>query len=442
MNIDLLQQIKDTGSTNEKKVIAENLNKETHQYLEYCFNDTVYGISKTSILKALGYNKELHGSLDDAGEFFDKVEWKGTKSLFSFEDQSLYTFLESIKNTSGIRQQELLASRLSDCDSKLRKWWVRCLMKNPRIGMNLSSYNKVRGKLGMKLIEKHWVKLAEPHTKKKFKELVFPVIGETKFDGNRNQLDIDNRKITCITRQGNDVTSKFPEVVAQAKDIIDNQLIDYIILDGEIVSTSFNAIQGRVSKKDEDIVFDEEVHMVIYDILEVNGIDLRNKPFSYRREQLEKYVDEKYLSETTILTNWEELWNLFDKSQEEEQEGIMVKELHNLYEDDRKGIWKVKPSDEYDLVVIDYKYGEGKYRDVVSSLQVTSNCEKIKCWVGSGLNDDLRLELTEMAREDDLIDKIIEVKYTELIVQDNNKFSLRHPRFVRFRNDRSVANDK
>ena len=96
-------------------------------------------------------------------------------------------------------------------------------------------------------------------------------IHEIKFDGYRVQLHIANEAVTIYTRGGNDWTKRFKKIADDAFLIPASSAI----IDGEIVvpaadgTTDFSVLQNELKGKSTRIV------MVAFDLLYLNGYDLR-----------------------------------------------------------------------------------------------------------------------------------------------------------------------
>ena len=87
---------------------------------------------------------------------------------------------------------------------------------------------------------------------------------------------------------------------------------------------------------------------------------------------------------------------------------------------------KIKAEETLDLYVTGWEPGTGKYEGMIGALIV--NHKGVPVNVGSGLSDTLRQEDPA-----EIVGRMIEVEYHE-VTPDG---SLRHPRFKRFRDDKS-----
>ena len=111
-------------------------------------------------------------------------------------------------------------------------------------------------------------------------------IHEVKFDGYRTQLVIDKGNVTAFSRRGLDWSDRYPGVIAAAKDLpVKSAILDgeTVILDKDGVS-DFSALIKAVHKKSEAIAF------VAFDLLHMDGIDLRKEPLIRRRDLLRELI--------------------------------------------------------------------------------------------------------------------------------------------------------
>ena len=112
-------------------------------------------------------------------------------------------------------------------------------------------------------------------------------IHEIKFDGYRVQVHLVNEAIKVFTRRGHDWTDRFRKVADDAWHIGAGSAI----IDGEIVvpaadgTTDFSVLQNELKGKSKKIV------LVAFDLLYLNGYDLRKLPLIERKKHLKKIID-------------------------------------------------------------------------------------------------------------------------------------------------------
>jgi bifunctional non-homologous end joining protein LigD len=111
-------------------------------------------------------------------------------------------------------------------------------------------------------------------------------IHEIKFDGYRVQVHLANEAIKVYTRRGNDWTNRFRKIADDAWHISAGSTI----IDGEVVvpaadgTTDFSVLQNELKGKSTRIV------LVAFDLLYLNGYDLRKLPLMERKAHLKKLI--------------------------------------------------------------------------------------------------------------------------------------------------------
>jgi DNA ligase-1 len=115
-------------------------------------------------------------------------------------------------------------------------------------------------------------------------------------------------------------------------------------------------------------------------------------------------------------------------------EGIMIKDLDAPYECKRSFAWlKLKPFIEVSLEIVDVEEGTGRNTGRLGAL-VCSGMDDgrlIRVNVGSGFSDSDRTEF--WPARDQLIGQIVEVRADAVTQNQDGSYSMRFPRFLRFR---------
>ena len=112
-------------------------------------------------------------------------------------------------------------------------------------------------------------------------------IHEIKFDGYRVQIHLANEAVKIFTRRGHNWTNRFKKIADDAWHIAAGSAI----IDGEVVvpaengATDFSVLQNELKGKSTRIVF------VAFDLLYLNGCDLRKLSLIERKKQLKKIID-------------------------------------------------------------------------------------------------------------------------------------------------------
>ncbi|RJT32869.1 ATP-dependent DNA ligase [Mesorhizobium waimense] len=108
-------------------------------------------------------------------------------------------------------------------------------------------------------------------------------IHEVKFDGYRTQIVIDDSGVRLFTRRGHDWTSKYSPIAEASKALH----VERAVLDGEVIVTNdaglsdFRALRSAITSRPQDLYF------VAFDLLHLDGEDLRDLGVEVRRELLQ-----------------------------------------------------------------------------------------------------------------------------------------------------------
>jgi DNA ligase 1 len=186
-------------------------------------------------------------------------------------------------------------------------------------------------------------------------ELGDPVewLAEWKWDGIRAQL-IRRAGASFIWSRGEELlTERFPELVAAS-----TLLPDGTVIDGEILPwrdakpLPFASLQRRIGRKKlgPAILAEVPVILLAFDLLELAGEDIRDRPLSWRRKQLERLVGGMNLRVPISISppvegsSWEAVRRARDTSRGLAAEGLMLKRLDAPYGVGRRkgGWWKWK----------------------------------------------------------------------------------------------------
>jgi DNA ligase 1 len=195
---------------------------------------------------------------------------------------------------------------------------------------------------------------------------------EWKWDGIRSQLIRRNGNTYLWSRGEELVTDRFPELAALGALLPEGTAIDGEILpwkDGKPLP--FSQMQRRIGRKflGPKILADVPVVLIAYDLLELNGEDLREQPIETRRAGLAnltaalQHTGRVILSPLVETTSWADLTSTRQQSRERLVEGFMLKRLGSPYRVGRKRgdwwKWKIEPYS-IDAVLIYAQAGHGR----------------------------------------------------------------------------------
>ncbi|MEC7274404.1 MAG: ATP-dependent DNA ligase [Verrucomicrobiota bacterium] len=194
---------------------------------------------------------------------------------------------------------------------------------------------------------------------------------EWKWDGIRAQLIKRGGEVVLWSRGEEMLTEQFPEIVKVA-----TSWPDSIVLDGEILAwadespSAFSELQRRLGRKKVSLKTQNDVPVIFmsYDLLEFNGIDLRNQSTDARRRRLQTWSSKISsrlfrLSPLVDASSWGVAAKLREESRLRRVEGIMLKRKDAIYHSGRrKGDWwkwKVAPYT-IDAIMVYAQQGHGR----------------------------------------------------------------------------------
>ena len=270
---------------------------------------------------------------------------------------------------------------------------------------------------------------------------------EIKYDGYRICAFVENGKARLCTRNGNDYTAKFPKI-AKALANLD---VENTVFDGEVVAfdengrSDFGLLQNNMKSGKNNFVF------VVFDILALDGDDLRALSLMQRKEKLQRvlYKAEIPLMFSSHVSKGKEA---FGFAKAHNLEGVIAKNADAPYTSGRSDDWqKIKCIHRQEFVIGGFATSEKN--EVISAIYLGYYENKKLIFVGkvgTGLSESLRQELRQkfekIARKTcpfspSLNDKnavwlkptlVAEIKFAEL-TKDN---LLRQPSFVGLRGDK------
>ena len=188
---------------------------------------------------------------------------------------------------------------------------------------------------------------------------------EIKWDGVRALCFIEDGKLRIESRNGKRVEAQYPEL-ASLPSLIQ---ADAAIVDGEIAvldeqgRARFELIQPRISTAHnvETLQQTNPAHLFLFDLLYLDGYDLRGVPLETRKGLLEKSVEwndvVRYSQHFTAETD-----TILEAVQKMGVEGIVAKDRRSPYEAARSKRWlKVKAQKQQEFVIAGFVEGEREY---------------------------------------------------------------------------------
>lgn len=256
-------------------------------------------------------------------------------------------------------------------------------------------------------------------------------------------VNMENRTVTQYSRNGK-VFENFGHITRAIEENID--LIGRsMVLDGEIVSTSFQDLMRQVHRK-ENVQADDAV-LMLFDILPLTEFQRGESVMGQRRRSAllrslkpvfdkignigvipQKEVDlDSFVGDLEFKEYNKEM---IDKG----YEGIMIKDPEGHYVCKRSVNWlKQKPFIEVSLAVVDLEEGTGRNEGKLGALvcEGEDDGKQIKVNVGSGLTDEDRDTIWQ--DRVNIQGHVVEVRADAVTQNQDGTYSLRFPRFMRFR---------
>jgi DNA ligase-1 len=318
-------------------------------------------------------------------------------------------------------------------------WYRRILIKDLRCGVSEKTINKVK-KGAVPVFECMLAHDGANHEKK----VAGKKLLEPKLDGVRvlTVIDAGAKTVTMYTRNGK-VLENFSHITDSILAHI--ELFERsTVLDGEMISSSFQALMKQVHRK-ENVQANDAV-LMLFDVLPLSEFQKGKSVLGQRRRskflQGMKPVFDKIGGIGIIPQIEVDLNEYAGELQFKEYnkqaiadgyEGIMIKDIDAVYECKRSVSWlKQKPFIEVSLTIVGIEPGTGKNEGKMGAAicEGEDNGKFIRVNVGSGWTDDQRAEIN-----DEVIGQVLEVRADAITRSQDSEdvYSLRFPRALRFR---------
>ena len=351
-----------------------------------------------------------------------------------------------VTGNAAIDHLKTVLEMVSPEDAKVLE---RIIQKDLKCGVAVSTANAV----WTGLVKEYPVMLCSPFEQKLVDKIAYPALVQTKMDGMRFNAIVQNGKLEYRSRNGKEIQllgNLDADFIAMAGDVdcvFDGELLvvhDGVICDRQTGNGILNkANKGTISADEAD-----KVRATVWDVIPYLYFVDGECPVNYgkRWDSLCTLVDKHQPSKVGLVNSWEvdsyeEAKTLFEGLLAEGQEGIILKDKNGIWEDKRaKHQIKFKGELECDLEIIAVEEGTGKYAGKLGAVVCRSRPEDGKYLtvnVGSGFNDAHRTDLWDI--RDQLVGKIVAVKYNMRSKNKAGEESLFLPIFVEVRDDKDVA---
>ena len=336
---------------------------------------------------------------------------------------------------------------MNDFDSN--EWNMVCrrvLIKDLRCGISEKTLNKVLGRTEWR-IPVFTCQLAQD-SEGSAQKLTGVKRLECKLDGVRVLAALTPNSVTLYSRNGK-VFENFAaielalnEQFGAIKSVL-NQA--NVILDGEIVGESFQTLMRQAHRKSNANTTGMKYH--IFDFVPTAAFTKGIYALSLedRIQKLQELSDR--FQDTDCLRIMPGLLVDLDSAEGHDVmrrfaqdvvqggfEGIMIKDTQAPYKCSRNSSWlKWKPTITVDLTIKGFEVGTGRNQGRLGAIicEGVDNGRNISVNVGSGFSDSDRDSY--YANRDTLLGNVVEIEADAITQNQDGSYSLRFPRFVRFR---------
>jgi len=413
-------------------------------------------LAKEAILET-AMNEELDEFFDGVKMCLDKLYTFGVKQIpvkekkggqglswdnFKQLAESLYR-----RNLTGHAARDAIQLAMDVAtDTQWNDFYRRILIKDLRCGVSEKTVNTVAKKTGkdaykVPVFECMLAHDSANHEKKvKGKKIL-----EHKLDGVRclTVIDYEQRTVVQYTRNGK-VLENFGHITKALEDNLDNFGRSYV-LDGEIMSGSFQDLMKQVHRKSNVEATDAVLHL--FDILPLSEFKSGESVMGQRRRSNMLKTFANIFADTgcielvpqvevdlDTLVGEIEFKEFNKKAIDAGFEGVMLKSIDATYVCKRDTAWlKLKPFIEVSLEIKDVEEGTGRNEGRLGAVicEGVDDGKTIRVNVGSGFSDSDRDDYWR--ERADIIGHVVEVRADAVTQNQDGTYSLRFPRFLKFR---------
>ena len=418
MIIDFLTELNKSNSSNYKiDVLKKYQNDEIVKKLlklTYDRNNFNFGMSRIRLLNILNdLNTHSDGLIDD---YLDVLE-------------------ENSGKLSGNAAKDFYTDLLLKLNSDSREILLNVLGRDLKCGVNIKNINKVF----KNLIPKPNYMRCAVFSEKLAKKIHFPAFIQLKMDGTYREFNVSNGVVTAKTRAGEEYKNEV--LFKLLESFPDGYYTGELTIDGESRFTG-NGLINSLNPPLDKIVF------TCWDYLTFDEYTGKTStPYFDRFKRLNALIEHKMLKQVKIVEchivndikgalNWVSLW------MSKGLEGGVLKDYNNTFKNGTSNTQlKIKLKVDAEMRITGFTEGtpgtkrEGK----IGAIQFANDEGTIKGQC-SGFSD---AELDEFSKnKDSLIGKIISVEFNDITKGENNDYySLSHPRFIEIRNDKNETDD-
>lgn len=249
-------------------------------------------------------------------------------------------------------------------------------------------------------------------------------IAHKKEDGWRLHIHLSNpcSRLYAVTRGGEEIGRNISHLTPH----VDTSKLQYTVLDGELIPTPGSEFHSLAACRAGKV---KDVSLKLFDVLFLNGVDVRGLPLEKRLELVAAVHKSIYLNHPSVLPIEEARKDTLGFLKQQllaGQEGVILKDLRSTY---GNGWLKAKKVSTFDAIIVGIEPGYHQPHGTV----FMAVCDGLTLRdVGKCGISDARVRAEMNKNPNDFIGKVIEVKALKI---DPTNGLLREPRFIRMRPD-------
>jgi DNA ligase 1 len=410
----IVDDLNSTNSTNDKKVILSKYkdNAFFKQILFYTYNPFYqYFVTPASLEKR--YN-------DDLGK-----EGKKYRDLFELLDDLRYRKVTGHTAIQAVNDFVYEFEQYKDLIYKI-------IGKDLEIRMGDSLINKIIPNL----IPTFDCALAANFEDVDVDFVTDKWFASRKLDGCRCLVIVNSTgNVSCWSRQGNQF-----ETLEKVEQAVKKMSLKSVVFDGEIClvddngNEDFQGIMKQIRKKDHQIVSPK---YLIFDLLPLKDFESKkgSTPYSDRYDALCELVgmhnDTLQIVTQTVIENANQFTSMMATADSKGWEGLMLRKNVGYEGKRSKNLVKCKSFKDAEYTVTGYEIGPFRMiengreitKEVLSNVVIIHKDNEVS--VGSGFTIEEREHFA--AHPEEIVGKVITVKYFQETVNQSGKYSLRFP---------------
>lgn len=346
------------------------------------------------------------------------------------------------RNTTGNEALYMINDILWNMHEEDRDVFTKVINRDLRINMGRSNINKVFKNLIVKPVYMR----CGTYNEKSAKKINFPAYVQLKADGTYREFTLENGKVSCISRSGEEYS--YPDIdevlIEDGKDGVYHGELTVYDENGNLLDRATG--NGIINSGDFDGYFlklDVWDYITLEEYSKVRNKEKGTTPYWKRFQDLSVMFprwEGQYrieIIESHEVHSIKEAMNFVSHWMKNGYEGGILKDMDGIFRDGTSPHQlKLKLKIDAEVRIIGFIEGKPgtKREKTFGAIAFGTDDGKIKGST-SGFTDDQLLDFN--SRREELIGQIMTVEFNDLTKgRDNDYYALSHPRFVELRPDR------